>query len=182
MDRFGYVQGTVRGGTDRLSLEQLRGLLDTFFFLPFLCLLNIIVSGHLLGYVFKLPPSGEGVVTVRLPFFVNFPVRGKRAVAGLASFAVTLAIVALWLSEPAYDMFVENTAITTSQATASTGLAATLSVAACLVLLFFRGVGEIGRYLIQRNKRKEATPAAQPTPAEQAEKVARHSGGIDADE
>ncbi len=100
--------------------------------------INILVSGHILGFVLGLGIDGNNHFTIKIPLLLHMQVRGDRVVAGFAAFAVSLLVVGIYMPTVAKLVFIENLQATNEQWTACQGLAAIMGVVGCILLAFVK--------------------------------------------
>lgn len=138
------------------------GLLGTILSTIFLSGVNIILSGHILGSAFNLKTTGSNFFTLNIPNFLYLEVKGDRAIAGFAAFAVSLIFVGIVLSDLAELLFIKNMRATDDKWTAVQSLAASLSVICCLIIGAFKSM--VNSFLSWRKSRE--TEETQLTPNE----------------
>jgi hypothetical protein len=160
--------------------ESILAALGLVFSIVFLSGINIIISGHLLGYALKLTsedreataakkgkPAGQhqgNVFTLSIPINVgvklSLTVRGPQALAGFAAFGISLGIVGFFLSRQADIVFIHNLAATDNHFVACQALATLFSVVLCVVSGGLRLVAD--QFYIysvsQRGRTVEKTP------------------------
>ena len=118
----------------KIDLAGVLVILETVLSTLFISGINIIISGHILGYAFGLSTSGKDHFTLYLPPVIRLKVSGKRTFAGFAAFTISLLMVGIFLSEYANQIFIVNLGATESRWTAAQSLAATLSLIFCLLI------------------------------------------------
>jgi hypothetical protein len=133
--------------------ESILATLGLVFSIVFLSAINIIISGHLLGYALKLTSEDReataakkgktagqnqgNVFTLGIPINVgvklSLTVRGPQALAGFAAFGISLGIIGFFLSRQADTVFVHNLGATENHFVACQALATLFSVVICVV-------------------------------------------------
>jgi hypothetical protein len=192
------VQGTILPGlrllaagsalskaSGQLILEGLGIVLS----IAFLSAINIIISGHLLGFALKLPSDqkdntntkkGKNVdqksgnqfgigVPYNLGVTLYLAVRGPNALAGFTAFAISLGVVGLFLFQLADTVFIHNLGATDNRFVACEALAAVLSVVICVICGGARLL--VDQYKLQR-VHEELKPNEK-TPEQRAEDLVR---------
>ncbi len=139
--------------------EKITEVVAAILSTAFLSGINIVVSGHLLGYALSI--SGEEEATndgnvfwLRIPYIFSIRVRGALVVAGFTAYSVSLALTGTILPKYAKLIFIDNLNATTSQWNACQGLAALVSVVFCLMLAAFRLLFDLWRAKELTNTRK----------------------------
>jgi len=138
-------------------VEILSPILSTVFISG----INIIISGHILGYVFDFSQSGKNHFTLRVPLILRLGIRGNRAFAGFAAFTISMLIVGIFLPKQANQIFIQNMGATNSQWTAIQSLAASISVVSCLILCALRSISVNIRSWFNKMKKASIEPTAE---------------------
>jgi len=127
---------------DKLDPDKLSKFFGAIFSTVIISGINVVVSGHLLGYILDLEEKDgdNNYFGVSIPPFIKAKAKGARAIAGLAAFGVSIVIVGLFLSNQARDIFIVNMAATKSQWTACQALATSISLTFCIILAFVKVV------------------------------------------
>lgn len=125
-----YVQNTL--GAIILSTVVISGI-------------NIIVSGHLLGYTFgllkeDLDDHKNSWFRIWFPWVLHLGISGHCVYAGFASVAVFILFVGTCMSSTACTVFITNLGATDNKWVACQSLAASLSVLSCLIFASFRRI------------------------------------------
>ena len=141
--------------------------LSTIFSTVSISGINIIISGHILGYLFSFNNSGKNHFTLLVPPILHLGVRGVRTFAGFAAFTISMLVVGYFLPEQATKIVIENMHAPCNQWTATQLLAASLSVVSCLILCAVRSICTIIYLRFSRMKRK----AQEPTNEERVRKL-----------
>lgn len=108
-------------------------LLGIVFSTVFISGMNIILSGHLLGYVFNLNDHGGNRFTLKVPYILELKIRGDRVIAGFAAFSMSLMLVGFFLTDTAKTIFIDNLKATDNSWTACQALATSISLTVCLL-------------------------------------------------
>lgn len=109
--------------------------------------INIIVSGHLLGYAFSLAEDDNNHFTINIPFVIYIKLKGKKVIAGFVGFAISLLIVILFFSDMPRQIFIDKYAVTCDSWSALQAMAALISVPICLVIALIRYIYETRKYV-----------------------------------
>ena len=121
-------------------MKKLISGLETLFSLLVISGINIVISGHLLGFVFDLDEDKPYYFNIPIPKIFQIGVKGREVIAGFAAFTISLLFVGVFLSDTAREIFIERMEATDSQWTACQSLATGLSVLLCLLLTMIRVV------------------------------------------
>jgi hypothetical protein len=108
-------------------------LLGIVFSTVFISGMNIVLSGHLLGYVFSLDDRGSNRFTLKVPYILELKIKGDRVIAGFAAFSISLLFVGFFLSDIANTIFMDNLKATENAWTACQALATSISLSVCLI-------------------------------------------------
>lgn len=141
------------------GIDQLLEIINTILSTAFISGINIIVSGHILGYVFNLKGSKENHFTLQVPFVLKLGIVGNRAFAGFAAFTLSLLLVACCLSDFACKLFIVNLCATDNRWTATQALATSISVVVCLSILIGRAIWTCISIWQAKNRRPMDTPS-----------------------
>lgn len=118
--------------------EHITNALGTVFSILLIAGINIIVSGHLLGFVFDLDEKGDGHFKLPVPPVMNFGVYGNRVIAGFAAFALSFLCVIVFFIDFSIEVFITKLDATLNPLVAAQSLAALISVAVCVFLALIR--------------------------------------------
>ncbi len=137
---FGGVTVASSEYLDKVDPDKLIKFFGAVFSTVIISGINVVVSGHLLGYILNLEEKDgdKNYFGVSIPPFIKARAKGTRAIAGLAAFGVSIVIVGLFLSNQARDIFIVNMAATKSQWTACQALATSISLTFCILLAFIK--------------------------------------------
>jgi hypothetical protein len=111
-------------------LEYLAIIFSTIFISG----INIILSGHLLGYVLNLNYESTNSFRLKIPWMLDIKIKGDRVFAGFAAFSISLLIVGIWFTDFANSVFINNLRATDSNWTACQALATSFSLSICLIV------------------------------------------------
>lgn len=128
--------------TETFNLENMLSLVGAVFSFTLTAGINVIISGHLLGYVFGLKEDEENHFTIRIPPVFKLKATGQKVIAGFIGFAISLLIVMFLLNDLPKHLFIDQYKVTDNSWIALQTMAALVSVPICLILAFIRYVLE----------------------------------------
>jgi hypothetical protein len=131
--------------TDAPSAQYVLETLGVVFSTVVISGINIIISGHLLGYVLNfgeggspsshdVTPGKNNIFQIWFPWLLRLGITGNHVIAGFASFTISLLVVGIFLPRQARQIFIDNLQATDSQWIACQSLAAGLAVFVCVLL------------------------------------------------
>lgn len=118
----------------KIKTSEIPEYLGLIFSTIFISGINIILSGHLLGYLLNLEDRSENSFRLRLPWMLDIKIQGDKVIAGFAAFSISLLLVGFKLSTIATTIFITNLEATDSQWTACQALATSISLTFCIIV------------------------------------------------
>jgi hypothetical protein len=123
---------------EQFPYMDILALLKILFNASFLCAINIVISGHLLGYVFNLSNQGRDFFRVRIPWLHDMGITGRRVIAGFTALTISIFVVGFFFHKLAKEMFINNMGATDDKWLACLYFSTGFSVTICLLLSSIR--------------------------------------------